>query len=56
MIVSIDRQKIASPQDLAERLRRAIAGGQVLMLVNRHGSAQFVGAALDDDRRASAAP
>ena len=45
MIVSIDRQKVTSPQDLAERLRGAIAGGHVLMLVNRHGTPQFVGAA-----------
>jgi serine protease Do len=56
VIVSIGRQKVTSPQDLTERLRRALAGGQVVMLVNRHGSSQFVGAALDDDRRASAAP
>ena len=56
VIVSVDRQKVTSPLwDLDERLRGAIADGNVLMLVNRHGTPQFVGAALDD-RRANAEP
>ncbi len=50
VIVSIDRRKVSSPRDVTGRLTRALAGGQVLVLVNRHGSSEFLGTSPDDSQ------
>ena len=46
MIVSVGRRKVSSPGDVAKALQDAVSDGQVLLLINRHGSPQFVGAPL----------
>ncbi len=55
VIVAIDRRKATAPGDVAERLSRALDGGQVLVLVNRNGISQFLGSS-PDDRAADARP
>jgi serine protease Do len=55
VIVSIERRKVTSPHDVAERLAQALGGGQALVLVNRNGISQFLGAS-PDDREADARP
>jgi serine protease Do len=43
VIVSINQEAVKSPKDASERLRRAAAAGNILLLLNRHGVNQFVG-------------
>ena len=43
VIVSIDQQPASTPQKAAETLKEAAANGNVLLLVNRRGTSQFVG-------------
>src|SRR5438067_5652889 len=43
VIVSVDQQPVKTPQEAAERLREAAANGNILLLLNRHGTNQFVG-------------
>jgi len=43
VIVSIDQQPAKSPQQAAEELKQASGKGTILLLLNRHGTSQFVG-------------
>jgi serine protease Do len=43
VIVSIDQKPATSPQQAAAELKRAAARGNVLLLLNRHGTSEFVG-------------
>lgn len=43
VIVSVDRQPAANPQQTAAALKEAAAKGNILLLLNRHGTTQFVG-------------
>ena len=42
VVISIDRQAVATPAEAAQKLRAAVGEEDVLILVNRHGSSQFV--------------
>jgi serine protease Do len=43
VIVSIDQQPAKTPQQAADALKEASAKGNVLLLINRRGTSQFVG-------------
>jgi serine protease Do len=43
VIVSIDRQPANSPEEAAAELKKAAATGNVLLLLNRNGTSEFVG-------------
>ena len=43
VIQSVDQQPVKTPQDAAKALKEASAKGSILLLLNRHGSSQFVG-------------
>ncbi len=43
VIMSIDQRPATTPQQAAAELQRATAKGTVLLLLNRHGTTQFVG-------------
>ena len=43
VIVSVDQQAATTAQQAADTLKQASAKGDVLLLVNRHGAAQFLG-------------
>jgi serine protease Do len=42
-LVSIDQQPARTPQEAAAALKKASAKGNILLLLNRHGTSQFVG-------------
>src|SRR5712691_9100984 len=43
VIMSIDQQPVATPQRAAVALKQAAAKGNILLLLNRHGTTQFIG-------------
>jgi serine protease Do len=43
VIVSVDRQPATTPQQAAAVLKQGAAKGNILLLLNRHGTSQFVG-------------
>ena len=43
VIVSVDQQPVKSPQEAADQLKQASANGNILLLLNRKGTSQFVG-------------
>ncbi|HZT87593.1 MAG TPA: DegQ family serine endoprotease [Stellaceae bacterium] len=43
VIVSIDQKPAANPKQAADLLKEAAAKGNVLLLINRHGTSEFVG-------------
>jgi serine protease Do len=43
VIVSVDRQPATTPQQTAAALKQGAAKGNILLLLNRHGTSQFVG-------------
>jgi len=43
VIMSVDQQPVKSPQEAADTLKQASANGNILLLLNRHGTTQFVG-------------
>ena len=43
VIESVDQQPVKTPQQAAEALDQAAKKGNILLLLNRHGSSQFVG-------------
>jgi len=48
VIVSIDRKPVKTPEQAAADLKQAVAHGDVLMLLNRHGASQFVGMSIEN--------
>jgi serine protease Do len=47
VIVSIDQKPVQTPSKAAEELKEAAAKGNVLLLLNRKGSSQFVGLSVN---------
>jgi serine protease Do len=47
VLVSIDQKPVETPLKAAEQLKEAAAKGNVLLLVNRKGSSQFVGLSVN---------
>ncbi|MGH7063073.1 MAG: Do family serine endopeptidase [Stellaceae bacterium] len=47
VIVSIDRQPAAAPAEAATALKKAAAQGNVLLLLNRGGTTEFVGLSIE---------
>jgi serine protease Do len=43
VIESVDQQPVKTPQQAAEALQQASSKGNILLLLNRHGTSQFVG-------------
>jgi serine protease Do len=43
VIMSVDQQPVKTPQEAADQLKKAAANGNILLLLNRHGTSQFVG-------------
>src|SRR5207247_1709465 len=43
VIMSIDQQPVKTPQEASEQLKQAAANGNILLLLNRRGTTQFVG-------------
>jgi len=46
VILSVDQQPAQTPQQAAAALKQAAAKGNILLLLNRHGSSQFVGLSM----------
>ena len=47
VLVSVDQTPVETPSKAAEQLKQAAARGNVLLLVNRKGSSQFVGISVN---------
>ncbi len=47
VLVSVDQKPVETPPKAAEQLKEAAAKGNVLLLINRKGSSQFVGLSVD---------
>ena len=45
--MSVDQKPVETPLKAAEQLKEAAAKGNVLLLVNRKGSSQFVGLSVN---------
>ena len=50
VIVSVDQQPVKTPQEAAEQLKQAAANGNILLLLNRHGTSQFVGLSVQSQQ------
>ncbi|HZU87990.1 MAG TPA: DegQ family serine endoprotease [Stellaceae bacterium] len=49
VIVSIDQKPVTSPQAAARELKQAASSGNVLLLLNRHGTNEFVGLSVQNN-------
>jgi serine protease Do len=49
VIVSVDQKAVTTPEDAAAQLKAAAARGNVLLLLNRHGTSEFVGLSIEND-------
>ena len=49
VIVSIDKKPATSPAEAAAQLKEAAAHGNVLLLINRHGTNEFVGLSVENN-------
>jgi len=49
VIVSVDQKPVATPESAAAGLREAAAQGNVLLLLNRHGTSEFVGLSVENN-------
>jgi serine protease Do len=49
VIVSIDQQPVTTPEEAATQLKQAAAHGNVLLLINRHGTSEFVGLSVENN-------
>ena len=47
VIVSVDRQPATTAQQTADALKQGTAKGNILLLLNRHGTTQFVGLSVN---------
>ena len=43
VIMSVDQKPVKTPREAADELKQASANGNILLLLNRHGTTQFVG-------------
>jgi serine protease Do len=46
VIMSVDQKPVKTPQEAANELKQASANGNILLLLNRHGTTQFVGVSV----------
>jgi serine protease Do len=56
VIMSVDQQPVKTPQEAAEQLKQAAANGNILLLLNRHGTSQFVGLSVQSPGSGSSKP
>ena len=56
VIMSVDQQPVKTPQEAAEQLKQAAANGNILLLLNRHGTSQFVGLSVQSPGSGSSRP
>jgi hypothetical protein len=49
VIVSVDQKPVTTPQGAAAQLKEAAEHGDVLLLLNRHGTSQFVGMSVENN-------
>jgi len=56
VIMSVDQQPVKTPQEAAEQLKQAAAHGNILLLLNRHGTSQFVGLSVQSPGSGSSRP
>jgi serine protease Do len=56
VIMAIDQHPAKTPQDAAAELKKAAATGNILLLLNRHGTSQFVGLSVNGGTGSSLPP
>jgi serine protease Do len=56
VIMSIDQQPVKTPQEASEQLKQAAANGNILLLLNRRGTTQFVGLSVSPGTGSSRPP
>ena len=56
VIMSIDQQPVKTPQEASEQLKQAAAKGDILLLLNRRGTTQFVGLSVSPGTGSSRPP
>ena len=49
VIVSVDQKPVTTPEGAAAQLKEAAEHGNVLLLLNRHGTSQFVGLSVENN-------
>src|SRR5207244_6453316 len=49
VIVSVDQKPVTTPEGAAVQLKEAAEHGNVLLLLNRHGTSQFVGLSVQNN-------
>jgi serine protease Do len=49
VIESIDRKPVTTPSEAAAELKQAAAQGDILLLLNRHGTSEFVGLSVENN-------
>jgi serine protease Do len=49
VIVSVDQKPVTTPEGAAAQLKEATEHGNVLLLLNRHGTSQFVGLSVENN-------
>ena len=49
VIVSVDQKPVTTPEGAAVQLKEAAEHGNVLLLLNRHGTSQFVGLSVENN-------
>ena len=47
VVESIDRKPVSTPREATAELKQAAARGDILLLLNRHGTSEFVGLSID---------
>jgi serine protease Do len=52
VIVSVDQKPVTTPESAATQLKEAAEQGNVLLLINRHGTSQFVGLSVENNGNA----
>ncbi|MGH7029752.1 MAG: DegQ family serine endoprotease [Stellaceae bacterium] len=56
VIVSVDQKPVTTPRDAAAALKQAAKQGNILLLIDRHGTTQFVGLSIEHNGMAGSGP
>ncbi len=56
VIVSVDQKPVTTPQDAAAALKQAAKSGNILLLIDRQGTTQFVGLSIEHNGMAGNSP
>jgi serine protease Do len=56
VIESVEQQPVKSPQEASQALQHAASKGNILLLLNRHGTSQFVGMSINQSPSGSEHP